>query len=222
MRNRLSITIAAGALLMVVGLAPGAAGAHNGGVQAGCYQGAPVAAVNLSNYNGTNTVSVKVDGGPELTAGTFGSSYSAIYQLGDPYVAHQVVYSVVAHDDPTNSHGWSPSGTLNVPACLTPTTTTAAATTTTSSTTTTSTTIAETTTTVPATTTTDVDDDEETTTTVAETTTTVPGTTTTLPAVTTTTAGRLPDTGTTSSTLAGLAATIIGMGALLMFMRRRA
>lgn len=213
MRNRLSITIAAGALLMVVGLAPGAAGAHNGGVSAGCYQGAPRAVVNLSNYNGTNTVSVKVDGGPELTAGTFGSSYSATYQLGDPYTPHVVVYSVVAHDDPANSHGWSPSGTLNVPACLTPTTTTAAATTTTSSTTTTSTTIAETTTTEASTTTTERP--------------TRPSEperpTTTMPTTTTTAISyRLPDTGTTSSTLAGLAATIIGMGALLMFMRRRA
>lgn len=145
--------LVAAAILAVPLLPAPAVLAHNGGVSAGCNAGQPRAVVNLTSYNGTNTISVKADGGAELSAGTFGASYSATFPLGDPFVAHVVVYKVTAHDDPSNANGWSPGGTLNVPACQTPPPTTPAPTTTTSTTSTTSTTIAATTTTTAETTT---------------------------------------------------------------------
>ena len=230
MRKRHLSTIAAAAVVGVLAFA-GSASAHNGGVSAGCNAGQPRAVANLTNYNGTNAITI-TNNGVELTPGTFGSSYVATLPLGDPFIVHTVVYKVTAHDDPSNANGWSPGGTLTVPACQTPPTTTAAPTTTTS---TTSTTIAATTTTVAETTTTSAP--AETTTTSADTTTTAAATTTssTTPAsvlaTTTSTAAvccppvppqGLPETGTTSwpLVLAAIGCTIGGGGAIRLARRR--
>ncbi|MEY2523922.1 MAG: hypothetical protein QOJ66_2487 [Ilumatobacteraceae bacterium] len=133
MRQRIATLIAAGAIasVAVLGVGFGAVEAHNGGVTAGCQDGVPTVSANLTNYNGTNLISIK-NNGVEIGPGTFGSSYVATLSLGSPFISHTVVYKVTAHDDPDNVNGFSPGGTIEVPACQTPPSTTVAPTTTTS------------------------------------------------------------------------------------------
>lgn len=104
------------AVVATLGLSVGLASAHNGTVTASCVNQVPTATANLTNYNGTNAITIKNDGS-ELTPGTFTTAYQHSFNLGSPYIAHVVVFKVTAHDDTTNSHGWSPGGTINVPAC---------------------------------------------------------------------------------------------------------
>ncbi len=133
MRQRIATLIAAGAIATVgvLGVGFGNVEAHNGGVTAGCNNGVPTVSANLTNYNGTNLISIK-NNGVEIGPGTFGSSYVATLSLGSPFISHTVVYKVTAHDDPDNVNGFSPGGTIEVPACQTPPSTTVAPTTTTS------------------------------------------------------------------------------------------
>lgn len=114
-RAILAISIA---VFGILGLTTGIASAHNGSVTAACVDGTPKATANLTNYNGTNAITIK-NNGAELTPGTFGSSYQHTFDLGDPYIVHTVVYKVTAHDDVNNAQGFSPGGTITVPACKT-------------------------------------------------------------------------------------------------------
>ena len=133
MRQRIATLITAGAIatVAVVGVGLGNVEAHNGGITAGCNNGVPTVSANLTNYNGTNLISIK-NNGVEIGPGTFGSSYVATLSLGSPFISHTVVWKVTAHDDPNNDHGYSPGGTIEVPACQTPPSTTVGPTTTTS------------------------------------------------------------------------------------------
>jgi LPXTG-motif cell wall-anchored protein len=133
MKQRIATLIAAGAIatVAVLGVGLGNVQAHNGGITAGCNGGLPTVSANLTNYNGTNLISIK-NNGVEIGPGTFGSSYVATLSLGSPFIAHTVVYKVTAHEDPNNVNGFSPSGTIEVPACQTAPSTTVALTTTTS------------------------------------------------------------------------------------------
>jgi LPXTG-motif cell wall-anchored protein len=133
MRQRIATLITAGAIatVAVLGVGLGNVEAHNGGVTAGCNDGVPTVSANLTNYNGTNLISIK-NNGVEIGPGTFGSSYVATLSLGSPFISHTVVYKVTAHDDPDNVNGFSPGGTIEVPACQTPPSTTVGPTTTTS------------------------------------------------------------------------------------------
>ena len=137
MRQRIAtlITAVAIATVAVLGVSLGNVEAHNGGVTAGCNNGVPTVSANLTNYNGTNLISIK-NNGVEIGPGTFGSSYVATLSLGSPFISHTVVWKVTAHDDPDNVNGFSPGGTIEVPACQTPPSTTVGPTTTTSPTTT--------------------------------------------------------------------------------------
>lgn len=99
--------------------------AHNGGITASCKNGQPTVVADLTNYSPTNTITIRVDGGPELTPGTFGSSYQHTFTpVGTPFTTHTVTYAVKAHDDAGHPE-YSPHGTISIPACQTaPTTTT--------------------------------------------------------------------------------------------------
>jgi LPXTG-motif cell wall-anchored protein len=133
MRQRIVTLVAAGAIatVAVVGVGLANVEAHNGGITAGCNGGVPTVSANLTNYNGTNLISIK-NNGVEIGPGTFGDSYVATLSLGSPFISHTVVYKVTAHEDPNNVNGFSPSGTIEVPACQTPPPTTVGPTTTTS------------------------------------------------------------------------------------------
>lgn len=102
--------------------------AHNGGITASCKNGQPTIVADLTNYSPTNTITIRVDGGPELTPGTFGSSYQHTFtSVGTPFTTHTVTYAVKAHDDAGHPE-YSPHGTISIPACqTTPTTTTTTA-----------------------------------------------------------------------------------------------
>ena len=125
MRQRMVtlITAVAIATVAVLGVGFGNVEAHNGGVTAGCNNGVPTVSANLTNYNGTNLISIK-NNGVEIGPGTFGSSYVATLSLGSPFISHTVVWKVTAHEDPNNVNGFSPGGTIEVPACQTPPSTT--------------------------------------------------------------------------------------------------
>ena len=131
MRQRIATFIAAGAIatVAVVGVGLGNVEAHNGGITAACHDGVPTVSANLTGYNGTNLISIK-NNGVEIGPGTFASTYAATLSLGSPFISHTVVYKVTANDDPNNVKGYSPGGTIEVPACQTPPATTAGPTTT--------------------------------------------------------------------------------------------
>lgn len=104
--------------LLVLGLLATFAGtvaAHTPSASLGCQAGL---AVTLTQYNDTNGVSVKIDGSfVDGTPKTFGSSYS--YGSGplNPFVGHTANIVVLAHDDPTGSHGWSKTYNLEIGPC---------------------------------------------------------------------------------------------------------
>lgn len=158
--NRITRTLigAAAAAASITALPATDALAHGGTVTAACAGGQPTAAASLKDYNGTNAITLTNNGVP-FGPTSFGAGLSDSWPLGDPFIAHTVVYKVTAHDDPNNAAGWSPGGTIVVPACqVAPTTTTTVPETTTTTTappeTTTTTTVPEVTTTTAAPTTT--------------------------------------------------------------------
>lgn len=107
----------------VLGIA-GVAQAHGYSILTGCDNSThiPYASFDLNNYNGTNTISIKIDN-VEVGPGTFGVSYVHTFHPSPSTVAHTVHYKIVAHDGPDNA-AWSPENTLTIPACQTPASTT--------------------------------------------------------------------------------------------------
>ena len=103
MRQRIVTLIAAGAIASVAVLVVGFGNveAHNGGVTAGCNNGVPTVSANLTNYNGTNLISIK-NNGVEIGPGTFGATYVATLSLGSPFIAHTVVWKVT-QSEPSRS-----------------------------------------------------------------------------------------------------------------------
>lgn len=97
-------------------LVPGTATAHNPSASVACEDGQPTLLVDLQAYNGTNHVKVKVDG-QTIVDQDFGSSYTLTTTVGSPYSAHDVKVTVLAHDDPAATRGWSVTYDLHAPAC---------------------------------------------------------------------------------------------------------
>lgn len=79
----------------------------------------PILRVNLTQYNGTNHVTIKVDGDTVVDE-DFGNSWSTTLDAGSPTKAHVAQVVILAHDDPTGSKGWSKTYDLEAPACQEP------------------------------------------------------------------------------------------------------
>jgi LPXTG-motif cell wall-anchored protein len=223
MRQRIATLVAAGAIatVAVVGVGLSNVEAHDGGITAACNDGVPTVIANLTNYNGTNLISI-TNNGVEIGPGTFGSTYVATLSLGDPFIAHEVIYKVTAHDDPNNQQGFSPSGTIEVPACQTPPSTTVAPTTTTSTVATTAP-LTTAPTTAPTTTTQVASDAPTTTSQVASEAPTLPTTTTTVASAVEAESPVLPRTGNSNAApLAALGLFLLFAGLTLWGLSRRA
>lgn len=91
-------------LLAAAGIVAGvsAANAHTPRINADCY----ALTVDLTQYNGTNSVYVKINDEVK-TDQTFGNSFSQTYTFDDPTVINTYTVIVVAHDDKDFRNGWS-------------------------------------------------------------------------------------------------------------------
>lgn len=111
----------AGVALLVVAFA-GTAQAHTKAISSACAGVNAGLHVQLTDYNGTNHVTIVFDG-TTVTDVDFGASRDQVVANPDPTVAHSWTVTVVAHDDPTGSHGWSFTSSGTIEACQeTPTT----------------------------------------------------------------------------------------------------
>ena len=117
LRAILGLTMALGAL----GMGGGSASAHNPSASMAC-QGEqdpqPILQVDLAQYNGTNHVTITIDGvAPPVVDQDFGNAYAITLDAGGPFKAHTAQVVVTAHDDPTGSKGWTVTYDLSAPAC---------------------------------------------------------------------------------------------------------
>lgn len=122
-RHRARAGLAAIVALTSLAFGGAAASAHNPSTSFGCEgpvtDKQPILQVDLLQYNGTNHVTVTIDGTVKVDT-DFGDSYSLTLDAGKPTKPHTAIVNVVAHDDPQGTHGWTFSQTLQAPACQRP------------------------------------------------------------------------------------------------------
>jgi hypothetical protein len=122
--KRARILTLAGAVALFAMLLPAAAGValgHTPSASLTCVNSAPTLHVGLTNYNGsyTNKVTITIDGVLDSTDSNanFGGAYSLTKTLSPATSSHSAVVVVLAGDDLTNAHGYSPTYNLTVPPC---------------------------------------------------------------------------------------------------------